>query len=227
MKLGHRLQQLNLMIPDGYDHIWDCCCDHGRLGMTLLQRNAAETIHFVDSAPNVMVKLETALAQYFPHSRHRWQAHCLDVTKLDLAAYTAVTQKQLVIIAGVGGDRVIELVNAMMARHIDWSIDFLLCPVHHNYKVRELLRANQLGLLNEKLVCENKRFYELIYVSPHATQPISAVGSVMWDFARQECHDYLVNTIAYYQRKVSHEVGRTAYTEILEAYQRLQIRQRI
>ena len=36
------------MIPDGYDHIWDCCCGHGLLGMTLLARHAAEHIHFVE-----------------------------------------------------------------------------------------------------------------------------------------------------------------------------------
>ena len=36
-----------------YDHIWDCCCDHGLLGRSLLSAYASRpqlsaTIHFVD-----------------------------------------------------------------------------------------------------------------------------------------------------------------------------------
>ncbi|QSA20815.1 SAM-dependent methyltransferase, partial [Vibrio furnissii] len=38
MKLSKRLQTIEKLVTQHYDHIWDCCCDHGFLGMTLLQR---------------------------------------------------------------------------------------------------------------------------------------------------------------------------------------------
>ena len=39
LKLGNRLRQLERMIDQRYSQIWDCCCDHGLLGMSLLQRH--------------------------------------------------------------------------------------------------------------------------------------------------------------------------------------------
>ncbi|HSC68256.1 MAG TPA: SAM-dependent methyltransferase, partial [Cellvibrio sp.] len=57
LKLGKRLQQIELMVTANYDHIWDCCCDHGLLGAALLARKAAPHIHFVDIVPELMRKL--------------------------------------------------------------------------------------------------------------------------------------------------------------------------
>lgn len=54
MKLSKRLQQIDHMVKHGYDHIWDCCCDHGFLGASLLEREAAAHIHFVDIVPELI-----------------------------------------------------------------------------------------------------------------------------------------------------------------------------
>ncbi|WP_198595364.1 SAM-dependent methyltransferase, partial [Vibrio lentus] len=48
MKLSNRLQTLHSLVSNDYQHIWDCCCDHGFLGVQLLSDNKAPLIHFVD-----------------------------------------------------------------------------------------------------------------------------------------------------------------------------------
>ncbi|MEM7127284.1 MAG: tRNA (adenine(22)-N(1))-methyltransferase TrmK [Chloroflexota bacterium] len=221
MKIGHRLKQIEQMIDEGYEHIWDCCCDHGLLGMTLLARQAARHIHFVDIVPQLMAALEMKLQQCFPPSSDcsRWHIHCTDVAQLNLGNDPLLRRKELVIIAGVGGDKVIEFVEALIGRQPNQGIEFLLCPIHHNYQVREVLSAHGFGLINEKLVTENKRSYEILHVSRTANQLLSLVGSVMWDLTRCDHLDYLRKTIDHYQRKIQNNDMETV--KILAAYQRL------
>lgn len=221
LKPGHRLQQLDQMITEPYDHIWDCCCDHGLLGMSLLARQAAQHIHFVDIVPELITALEQKLQQYFPPrvGRSQWHVYCTDVAELNLPDEPLKPQRQLIIFAGISGERMITLVNALLNRHSNQNLDLLLCPIRHTYQLREALLAQNLGLINEKLVSEKRRFYELIHVSPTANQPIALVGSTMWDFVQQDHRDYLQQTIAHYQRKSLGTNNEAA--QILAAYRQL------
>ena len=54
MKLSKRLNAINSLITQSYDIVWDCCCDHGFLGMALLERGIAKQINFVDIIPELM-----------------------------------------------------------------------------------------------------------------------------------------------------------------------------
>ncbi len=206
MKTRQRLQQIDKMITQPYEHIWDCCCDHGLLGYLLLRRDAARTVHFVDVVEPLIAKVQSKLQRYFTNGfpQYAWQVHCTDVTKLQLSA--AVLAKadsvHLVIIAGVGGDLLIELVEGLLKANPTQKMEFLLCPVLHNYKVRAALVGLRFGLINEHLVCENNRFYEILHVATDAEQPISLTGSVMWDLSRKEDQAYLERTISHYHRMV-------------------------
>ncbi|MGL5358218.1 MAG: tRNA (adenine(22)-N(1))-methyltransferase [Shewanella sp.] len=180
MKISQRLQQLDSMIREPYDHIWDCCCDHGLLGMSLLKRQAARQIHFVDCAAPLMAELEGNLQRFFPGRRGpgsegyalaSWQVHCMDVAKLPLTAGDA-NVKHLIIIAGVGGELLVELVEAIVKRHqldtmrrpFPLNLEFILCPVHHHYHVRRALRQLGLQLRAERWLEDNGRYYEILHL---------------------------------------------------------------
>ncbi|CAM3321280.1 tRNA (adenine(22)-N(1))-methyltransferase [Shewanella pealeana] len=202
MKISQRLQHINTLINAHYDHIWDCCCDHGLLGAALLKRKAASNIHFVDVVPSLMLEVEQKLQYFYPKSAidspsSQWQVHCLDVAKLALADKE---QRQLIIIAGVGGELTIELVQQIIARHPEHTLEFILCPVHHIYKVRTAMQQLGLGLVDEHLMQENKRFYEILHLSTSSQIPLSPVGSSMWDLNRELDQRYLRNTLKHYQR---------------------------
>ncbi|WOT06069.1 tRNA (adenine(22)-N(1))-methyltransferase [Shewanella youngdeokensis] len=199
MKLSPRLQKINSMVQPHYDHIWDCCCDHGLLGAALLQRLQNGTVHFVDVVPELMQDVTTKLERFFPviENVKRWQVHCIDVALLPLADKS---QSQLVIIAGVGGELLIELVQAIVARFPQHSLEFILCPVHHIFEVRTALSTLKLGLIDEHLVEDNQRFYEVLHVSTGSAQVISPVGSQMWNLSQTSDQRYLQKTLAHYQR---------------------------
>ena len=202
IKLSQRLQQIEKLISTPYTHIWDCCCDHGLLGLSLLNAQCAKTVHFVDIVPDLLDHIEQTLEKYWQGDRQRWQVHCVNAQALPIAQYTRDphTDKHLIIIAGVGGELMIELLESLCEVSSQYNAEFILCPVHHNYKVRSFLIENHFALINESLVFENKRGYEILHVSTVALCALSAVGSNMWDLANPQHLEHLQKTIAHYQR---------------------------
>jgi len=213
-KLSNRLKKIDNMVSSRYQNIWDCCCDHGLLGLALLKRKAANTIHFVDIVPSLTSHLEALLQKHFNSNDYeqRWQVHCIDVAKLPLSPKS----KNLIIIAGVGGELLIEFIEKIVEDFQKKTptdslkeLEFILCPVHHNYQVRQALISHNFSLLEECIITENKRFYEVIHVkkqfslstNPHSTMnKISVTGDIMWDFSCKSHQQYLAKTISHFQR---------------------------
>jgi tRNA (adenine22-N1)-methyltransferase len=207
------------MVASGYTHIWDCCCDHGFLGAALLSRQAAKNIHFVDIVPDLMAEVEGKLKRFYSDSVSMWKTHCLDVAKLPLEEYEG---KHLIIIAGVGGDLMLQFIDAIYQKHSSLNLDFLLCPVHHQYALRQKLIGLNFSFKQEILVEENQRFYEVILVSSthDNTAPISPVGNTIWQSQSTEqnlmIEKYLAKTLNHYQRI---QQGNSSDVEhILQAY---------
>lgn len=230
LKISKRLQAIDSLVTKSYQHIWDCCCDHGQLGMTLLQRGVAGKLHFVDIVPSIMAQLRRALEQQFP-AQQQWRVHTLDVLDLPLDE-VAPEQPQLIIIAGVGGEQTLSMVEHLLVKFCGHNLEFLLCPLRHQYKLRAALQKLPLALHNEILIKENKWYYEIIHLRKSsnayavASNPIHARGSLMWDNATELQHDYLRQTIGHYQRMLKNSKAsiteHSAIQQTLSAYLELQ-----
>lgn len=199
MKLSTRLTALGQSIPDNtYQHIWDCCCDHGYLGQQLIIEHPQSKIHFVDVMPHLIEEVEKRLINV---PDDNWLTHCEDAAKITLET----AQNNLVIIAGVGGDLLIEMVESIYTRHVSLfennRLDFLLCPVRQLHKVRQGLNDLNLGLVTEKIIQDNHQFYELIQVSNQSNKPVSMVGSEMWDLSNKEHATYRNTMIQHYEKQ--------------------------
>ncbi|MBV0933620.1 tRNA (adenine(22)-N(1))-methyltransferase TrmK [Marinobacterium weihaiense] len=203
VKLGIRLQQIRAMAGGGYDHVWDGCCDHGYLGISLLTQPGMGQVHFVDVVPELINDLDARLAQ---HPCSHWHTHCMDVAELPLAANPG---RHLVILAGIGGDLVIDIVNRLHQRHPTAEIDYLLCPVYHTFAVRERLIQLDFHLHAEALVQERRHCYEILKVSPlsHRSRhlpKVSPAGDSIWQTETPEqariAQHYLQRTLNHYRR---------------------------
>ncbi|MBV7315534.1 tRNA (adenine(22)-N(1))-methyltransferase TrmK [Shewanella sp. NIFS-20-20] len=221
MKLSQRLSQLNAMVAATYDQIWDCCCDHGLLGAALLSRQLPAQVHFVDIVPQLMQQLECKLQRFDPDS-HQWHTHCIDVATLPLTRYPG---RSLIIIAGVGGELMAHFVATICSQHPQRPLDFLLCPTNQTYHLRQQLITLELGLLQEVLVAENQRFYEVLLVStqPQHHRPITAIGEQLWQHdSKDECalrQRYQRKLLTHYQQ-LSKGYGANV-TPIINAYRAL------
>lgn len=216
MKLSSRLDTIKNKVTNNYDHIWDCCCDHGQLGIALLTSQPKSVIHFVDVVDELMLELENQLQKHASAIQSQWQVHCMDVAKLPLVK----DKKNLIIIAGVGGYLLIELVRSIQRRNQGIELEFILCPVLHNHMVRCELIEMGFGLLSETLVKENKRFYEVLHVSNQAAKPLSVVGNEMWDLSDSEHTEYLKKNISHYQRM---EVNPRCIDRVSELYKNVML----
>jgi tRNA (adenine22-N1)-methyltransferase len=222
LKLGKRLKQIESMVTADYTHIWDCCCDHGLLGSALLSRLAAPYLHFVDIVPELMAELENKLQRLHQHSPSNWLTHCIDVATLPIEQYEG---KNLVIVAGVGGDLITQCVTAIHQNHSATNIDFLLCPVYHQFTLRQQLIGLDFRLIDEVLIEENKRFYEILLVSSQANtddkqSKINPVGDLIWQAKTAEqakiTVNYLNKTLNHFQRKKWG--NKTDVQNIIDAY---------
>ncbi|WP_179025191.1 tRNA (adenine(22)-N(1))-methyltransferase TrmK [Shewanella sp. Scap07] len=207
IKLSHRLNTIASLIGPQPAQIWDCCCDHGLLGAELL--NHGHQVHFVDVVPEIMQALEGKLQRFFPHVNGQapnWFVHCADVARLPLIQHP--TQLPIVvIIAGIGGELMCELLQALQPiihqRHTPLSL--ILCPVNHAYLVRQQVRSMPLLVTDELLVEENRRFYEIMQLNTHHGKPITATGDSIWQAQPANTSDtttVTTSTAKRYQQKL-------------------------
>jgi tRNA (adenine22-N1)-methyltransferase len=223
MKLSKRLAAIDALITEPEDIIWDCCCDHGYLGMALLKRAAANHLIFVDIVATLMNDLEAQLSsinklQKTCNKNSQWQVLCQDVGKIEIAQ----SKSQVVVIAGVGGELLLRLIQQItvnnLSEHLN-NVRFILCPVHHTYKLRVGLKQLGLGLISEQIIYDNKRFYEVIEVSFNTNNEISNTGNEMWDFTSAEHVMYQRQLINHYNKMLNKDA--LYYQKVIKDYQEL------
>jgi tRNA (adenine22-N1)-methyltransferase len=162
-------------------------------------------IHFVDVMPHLIDGVEERLnaLSLLPAPHRNWAVHCMDGAAIKLDSH----QSHLVIIAGVGGDLLIEMVQAIMAKHSSLMannrLDFILCPVRQLHKVRQGLDTLKLGLISEQIVKDNRQFYEVIQVSNRSKIKVSLAGQQMWNLCNEQHLAYRKTMIDHYQKQPS------------------------
>lgn len=215
LRPGSRLSQLESMLEHPYSVIWDCCCDHGLLGMSLLKRRRACEVIFVDILVEQMNKLEAILRINCPLEEYTWQVCCDDVKNI----VVPTDQSQLFIIAGVGARQTVEFINSLCASASDIQFDLLICSVHGNYMVRQSLITHGYKLRYERIIFENNRFYEGIYVSHRGHEKIVPTGSRMWDWSNPYHQDYWQRIVGHYRQKAKKDPEH--YQSIINDYETL------
>jgi len=226
MKLNKRLLVLSEMVTKPYQLVWDCCCDHGLLGIKILSDGLVKQVNFVDLVPEIITNLDNKLSR-FGHKLPvdcQWQTFCQDVALLSLdnaLEKSHADTKELVIISGVGGELMLSMLSRLMESYSGKNIDFLLCPVNHTYQLREGLIKLNFKLIEERLVTDNDRGYELLLVNQTAQQPLSLLGECLW-VNESESQLYLQKLIQHYQRRESDQTSTDCVNyAVLTAYQNL------
>jgi len=170
-----------------YPYIWDCCCDHGYLGIKILNENLCEKLVFVDKVPHIIEQLSIKLA---PYSTGKHECIVADAAELCFDSQ----QRHLVILAGVGGERSVDIASAIECNHPDVKIDFIFCPSTSQNVLREYLVTQDSGLAFESIVYENKRYYEIIFVQGKATTnelPKVSLNCNIWERDNPDQQRYL------------------------------------
>ncbi len=204
--LGARLRALFELIEthqsdeNAYHTLWDCCCDHGYLGIKLLHKGLCQHLHFNDQVPHLIDDLINRLEQLpSDYLKASYSAAAMDAGQLRLTE----NHNNLVILAGIGGEHMVDILTPLLKNH-QVSIDFLFCPATTQFDLREFLAENHFELLQESLVTERNRDYEVIHARYHSNaqgkfEAVSRTG-VFWQASDKVHLRYLRKLITHYQR---------------------------
>ncbi|WP_157954380.1 tRNA (adenine(22)-N(1))-methyltransferase TrmK [Saccharospirillum mangrovi] len=189
-RLGKRLRALFEAIPEhGYDSVWDLCCDHGRLGMALLETDRTPWVHFNDSVPGILIDLEERLRRY---GAEHYQLHTGPAEALALPD----AGKHLLVLAGVGDELTVRILQSLSQHKTSAQFDWLLMPTHNLFQVRQFLIDQNWGLLEEGWVFENGRGYEWLRVTPAGGQRLENPAP-FWDARNAEHRQHLTKLLKH------------------------------
>ncbi|MBC7371398.1 MAG: tRNA (adenine(22)-N(1))-methyltransferase TrmK [Bdellovibrionaceae bacterium] len=149
-KLGPRLQFIFEHLMPGLP-VWDVCCDHGYLGMSVLRSGLFPEIHFVDQVPSIVAKLEAKLAKIAGSEKCRF--HALDASMLQ----ETITGN--LVIAGIGGLNMIQILAKLQKNHLLRTQRIVLSAQKDHEKVKDWFLENQsrFSILQEIFIPERGR----------------------------------------------------------------------
>lgn len=225
-RLGERLNHIFQWVDSSptYDDIWDLCCDHGRLGLHLHERHSSSCVYLVDKVASIM---DTLAVNYAEFNDGRLYFKAMDVCELNIT----VEKRTLVIIAGVGGQNIMVMLESILAQlHIGERLEFMLSPNSHLFELRRFLKEKSFGLINEAFITEKSFSHEHLWLSfvKHSTanevyseyEPVSAVGDSLWHNMTDIKRVYIGKLIQHYQRMLDNNPSRLS-DAALKAYGRL------
>ena len=216
-KLSPRLQAVIGILENyasRYQGVWDCCCDHGYLGRHILSRALCDKVYFVDQLPHITAPLEVALKC---SDDSRYSVITVDAGRLEIPQQG----RQLLLILGVGGRAIVEILQQLRRRNPKQNLDFILCATNCVYDLRMYLRSPGWRLISEQIVTDRGREYELIQVSvsiEHIDNNITATGQ-MWDIDNSQHRRYQKRLLEHYHRQSRSDDGQRLQS-IIKAYQR-------
>lgn len=97
--------------------VWDLCCDHGYLGEAALESGLYPRVHFVDRVPAIIDRLRARLG-----SPERAVFHAVD------AGDSPGPVEGTVVLAGVGADRIRQILGDLVRRDVLRARRVLICP---------------------------------------------------------------------------------------------------
>ncbi len=163
VQLRPRLQAAADMINNA-NHAADIGCDHGRLSVALLQQGRAERITASDISGPSLEKARL-LAEKCGLSER------MDTVVSDGISHLTPGEADAVIIAGMGGELIARILSA--APDVAHSTNVIVMqPMRGVEELRRFLRENGFRIIDERLVSDAGRIYQIISSAPGEPAPI-------------------------------------------------------
>lgn len=215
-KLDGRLLHLyQWATQKNYHHMWDLCCDHGRLGLHLHRApgHTQSHIHLIDQVPDIIQALKTKCAHI---AKDRLSICTMDASHIQLAP-----ANHLIILAGIGGKNAVEIIKKLLVNnnvaHQNSStkavknaaqtinIDLLLSPTNHIYTLRQYLHSAPFHCVEEEFIHEKGQDYEHLFYRLNTSTIVqntpeqNPAGSSIWQPMTSQKERYLKKIINHYQ----------------------------
>lgn len=202
-KVSFRIQELVNIAPGPYDYVWDLCCDHGFIGEQFLKsNNIPKEIIFIDRVQSIISSLENRLVTTDIPKGVRLNFIAKSATEVNYEK----TKKNLFIIAGIGGVLSIEILKQILKTQSNLLSSTFIVSAHENIpQLREYIQSTKLRLLDEKLIKDNGKYYEILVLSSSGSKEVEICGNIMWQNPQKYHLDYITDKLKYFRLKNSYE----------------------
>lgn len=153
MKISNRLKKIASLVENN-DKVVDVGCDHGLTSIYIHNNISPKSIIASDISSNALNQAVTNIEKYKLTDKIETRvSNGLDSIKAN--------EFNTVIISGLGGNIITDILLKDLIKL--QSIDkLILCPNNHADKVRKNLTKLGFMIVNEELLEENNKYYELI-----------------------------------------------------------------
>jgi len=195
-KLGQRLSDIFNLIDFEYSQVWDLCCDHGKLGLALLESKKTKLIHFVDQVPSIISDLDKKIQKIKELDSEQYTLNTLNAENVILK-----DNNSLICICGVGGDVAIKIIDSLMKNNDLNNHDILISAQYHMYDLRSFLITNNFKLKKQMLSFEGKWGYELLLIRKNEGLDIDPIGKDLIEIEDKRHLSYLNKLISHYENR--------------------------
>lgn len=230
-RLGSRLAHIFQWLEEEalYDELWDLCCDHGRLGLHIHQKQPQTRVHLVDVVPSIIDILRNKYKALEDGRLFFKLASAEDII-------LANTPRQVVVIAGVGGSTIIEILEGILDKNrgmleglqgellnlpkeppvdsgkqttLPPCLDLILSPNTHIFELRRYLKSSPFNLIKEAFVSERGHHHEHLFLRlipkdcpqniVHEDTVATETGNSLWRPFTKEKKRYLEKRLMRYR----------------------------
>jgi len=201
LKLGSRLAALAAFVPQGA-RVADIGTDHAYLPIELVQKNIAISAVAADVHIGPYQAAKDNIAGLGLNNK-------ISVRFGDGLSVLSPGEVDTVVIAGMGGNTIIEILTSNF--EVTCSLSrLILQPMVGTGTVRRWLSANKWRVIDEALVRDDGRLYEIVVAEQGVsvlTEPIMYdIGTILWDNKPELLELHIENLIAQTER-VLHEMA--------------------
>lgn len=180
-----RIQTIANMVGNYALMVYDLCCDHGQIGLSV---NAREVV-LLDVVESIIEKIKTT---DIPHG---YTAICEDATntKFDISPQTSF------ILAGIGGHLAVKILNNLYAQRV-YGMEIVLCIHSHVEEVYQWLEGKEFEGMDFSFVEENQKFYEIYKLKLKSDNEFKAKEFFIKNSSKVH-QEYLKERVSYFELK--------------------------
>lgn len=153
VKLSNRLQQIASYVPDGA-RVVDVGTDHALLPIYLVQHHRVQRVIATDVAAG---PVQAAIENVARHD----VSELVSVRHGDGLKTVLPGEVDTIVIAGMGGSTAVDILGASPGV-VSQAKRIIIQPMNASRQVRRFLRDTGFGLMDEQLLSEDGRWYEVL-----------------------------------------------------------------
>jgi tRNA (adenine22-N1)-methyltransferase len=194
LRNSKRIDSLIQLVPASSQVVWDLCCDHGHIGLGIIETHVKMNLIFVDQVVPIIEKLKSRLNPI------NASVVCKSATLVNFEH----SEKCTFLIAGVGGDLAIKIIQQILRTNLSTDNSFIISPHNRITLVREYLKSTKLKLRKEILVKDNNKFYEMLLLDFSSDKCITSFGKELWDDMSTDHKEYIAQEVKHLSVKAKY-----------------------